>query len=92
VIFDQHQCAAYRTPKQLVRTPPPARNFAANDAALTNVAATRRLLVQASLFAALPATLLSDSAHAIDPTQTQVTLVPRGVRIGNGSRLGMLTE
>ena len=39
-----------------------------------DLAATRRGLLLAPLLAALPAALLSDPAHAIDPNQTQVTL------------------
>jgi hypothetical protein len=62
------------TAQQVGRAPAPAQDFAANDAALTNIAATRRSPMLVSLFVALPATLLSDPAHAIDPTQTQVTL------------------
>ena len=41
---------------------------------LYDLAATRRGLLLAPLLAALPAALLSDPAHAIDPNQTQVTL------------------
>jgi hypothetical protein len=51
-----------------------ARNFYAKESALTNLATTRRSLLLTSLFAALPAALLSDPAHAIDPMQTQITL------------------
>jgi hypothetical protein len=39
-----------------------------------DLAATRRGLLLAPLLAALPAALLPDPAHAIDPNQTQVTL------------------
>jgi hypothetical protein len=39
-----------------------------------DLAATRRALLFAPLLAALPAALLPDPAHAIDPAQTQVTL------------------
>ena len=39
-----------------------------------DLAATRRGLILAPLLAALPAALLADSAHAIDPAQTQITL------------------
>jgi len=41
---------------------------------LTDLAATRRGLILAPLLAALPAALLTTSARAIDPAQTQVTL------------------
>jgi hypothetical protein len=41
---------------------------------LHDLAATRRELLLAPLLAALPAALLSDPAHAVDPNQTQVTL------------------
>ena len=41
---------------------------------LKDLAATRRGLILAPLLAALPAALLADPAHAIDPAQTQVTL------------------
>jgi hypothetical protein len=37
---------------------------------LNDIAGTRRGLI----LAALPAELLTDSAHAVDPTQTQITL------------------
>jgi hypothetical protein len=60
--------------EQLEGTLAAARNFYAKEAALTNLATTRRSLLLTSLFAALPAALLSDPAHAIDPMQTQVTL------------------
>ena len=46
----------------------------ASEAELNDVAATRRGLLLAPLLAALPAALLTDSAHAVDPTQTQITL------------------
>ena len=46
----------------------------ASDAELANIAATRRGLVLAPLLAALPAALLADPTHAVDPTQTQITL------------------
>jgi hypothetical protein len=46
----------------------------ASDAELVDIAATRRGLILAPLLAALPAALLADPAHAIDYTQTQVTL------------------
>ena len=45
----------------------------ASDAELHNIAATRRSLILAPLLAALPAALLTDPAHAVDPTQTQIT-------------------
>jgi len=52
-----------------------ARTLAsASDAALDDIAATRRGLVLAPLVAALPIALVTDPAHAVDPTQTQVTL------------------
>jgi hypothetical protein len=60
--------------EQLEGTLAAAPNFYAKEAALTNLATTRRSLLLTSLFAALPAALLSDPAHAIDPMQTQVTL------------------
>jgi RNA-splicing ligase RtcB len=41
---------------------------------LNDIAGTRRGLILAPLLAALPAELLTDSAHAVDPTQTQITL------------------
>jgi hypothetical protein len=44
------------------------------DRDLHDMAATRRGLLLAPLLAALPATFFSDSAHAIDPNETQVTL------------------
>ena len=47
---------------------------AATDGDLKELAATRRGLILAPLLAALPAMLLADPAHAIDPAQTQVTL------------------
>ncbi len=47
----------------------------ARSAALTpNLAASRRGLLLAPLLAALPASLLSGAAQAIDPSETQVTL------------------
>ena len=46
----------------------------APDAEASDIAATRRTLMLAPLLAALPAALLSEPAHAVDPTQTQVTL------------------
>ena len=47
----------------------------ARSAALTqNLAASRRGLLLAPLLAALPASLLSGAAQAIDPNETQVTL------------------
>ena len=46
----------------------------ATDGDLKDLAATRRGLILAPLLAALPAALLADPAHAIDPAQTQVTL------------------
>ena len=60
---------------------PPAAKFAdlartltsASDAELHDIAATRRSLILAPLLAALPAALLTDPAHAVDPTQTQIT-------------------
>jgi len=63
-------------------TPPPAAKLedlarmltSAADADLHDIAATRRGLMLAPLLAALPAALLSDPAHAVDPSQTQVTL------------------
>jgi len=44
------------------------------DAELADIGATRRGLILAPLLAALPAALLADPAHAIDPNETQVTL------------------
>ena len=41
---------------------------------LKDFAATRRGLLLAPLLAALPAALIADPAHAIDPNETQVTL------------------
>jgi hypothetical protein len=63
-------------------TPLPARKIeslartlsSAQGRDLHDFAATRRGLLLAPLLAALPAALLSDPAHAIDPNQTQVTL------------------
>jgi hypothetical protein len=63
-------------------TPPPTAKLAhlartltsATDGDLKDLAATRRGLLFAPLLAALPAALLTDPAHAIDPAQTQVTL------------------
>jgi hypothetical protein len=46
----------------------------ATDGDLKELAATRRGLILAPLLAALPAALLADPAHAIDPAQTQVIL------------------
>ena len=46
----------------------------ATESDLKDLAATRRGLILAPLLAALPATLLTDSAHAIDLAQTQVSL------------------
>jgi len=46
----------------------------ASDAELADIATTRRGLILAPLLAALPAALLADPAHAVDPTQTQITL------------------
>jgi hypothetical protein len=52
-----------------------ARTLAsASDAEFADIAATRRGLILAPLLAALPAALLADPAHAVDPTQTQITL------------------
>jgi hypothetical protein len=60
----------------------PARKFedltraltSATDGDLKDLAATRRGLILAPLLAALPATILTDPAEAVDPAQTQVTL------------------
>jgi hypothetical protein len=60
----------------------PARKFedltrtvtSATDGDLKDLAATRRELILAPLLAALPATILTDPAKAVDPAQTQVTL------------------
>ena len=46
----------------------------APDVNLKDFAATRRVLLFAPLLAALPAALIADPAHAIDPNETQVTL------------------
>ena len=46
----------------------------AQDVNLKDFAATRRVLLLAPLLAALPAALIADPAHAIDPNETQVTL------------------
>jgi hypothetical protein len=46
----------------------------ASDAELVDIAATRRGLILAPLLAALPAALLADPAHAVDPSETQITL------------------
>ena len=46
----------------------------ASDAELADIGATRRGLILAPLLAALPAALLADPAHAVDPTETQITL------------------
>ena len=46
----------------------------ASDAELADIGATRRALILAPLLAALPAALLADPAHAVDPTETQITL------------------
>ena len=52
-----------------------ARKFtSASDAELADIATTRRGLILAPLLAALPTALLADPAHAVDPTQTQITL------------------
>ena len=47
----------------------------ATDGDLRDLAATRRGLILAPFLAALPAALLADPAHAIDPAQTQVILL-----------------
>jgi hypothetical protein len=47
---------------------------AASDGQAGDLAATRRSLMLAPLLAVLPAAFLSEPAHAVDPTQTQVTL------------------
>jgi hypothetical protein len=44
------------------------------DGNLRDFAATRRGLLLAPLLAALPAALIADPAHAIDPNETHVTL------------------
>ena len=46
----------------------------AQDIDLKDFAATRRGLLLAPLLAALPAALIADPAHAIDPNETQVIL------------------
>ena len=46
----------------------------APDVELKDFAATRRGLLLAPLLAALPAALIADPAHAIDPNETQVML------------------
>jgi hypothetical protein len=46
----------------------------ATDGELKDLAVTRRGLFLGPLLAALPAILLAEPAHAIDPAQTQVTL------------------
>jgi hypothetical protein len=46
----------------------------ASDAELANVCATRRRLVLGSFLAALPAAVLAGAAHAVDATETQITL------------------
>ena len=46
----------------------------AADVDLKDFAATRRGLLLAPLLAVLPAALIADPAHAIDPNETQVTL------------------
>ena len=63
-------------------TPPPTAKIedlartltSATDGDLKDLTATRRGLLLAPFLAALPAALLTDPAHAIDPAQTQVTL------------------
>jgi hypothetical protein len=55
--------------EDLARTLTPA-----HDIDLKDFAATRRGLLLAPLLAALPAALIADPAHAIDPNETQVTL------------------
>jgi hypothetical protein len=55
--------------EDLARTLTHAQNLDLKD-----FAATRRGLLLAPLLAALPAALLTDPAHAVDPAQTQVTL------------------
>jgi hypothetical protein len=55
--------------EDLARTLTPAQ-----DIDLKDFAATRRGLLLAPLLAALPAALIADPAHAIDPNETQVTL------------------
>ena len=47
---------------------------AATGRDLSDIAATRRGLLLAPLLAALPAALVADPAHAIDPNETQVQL------------------
>jgi hypothetical protein len=44
------------------------------DAELADIGATRRALILAPLLEALPAALLADPAHAVDPTEAQITL------------------
>ena len=52
-----------------------ARTLAsASDAEIESISATRRGLMLAPLLAAFPAVFLADPAHAVDPTQTQITL------------------
>jgi hypothetical protein len=46
----------------------------APDGEIEDISATRRGLMLAPLLAALPAAFLTDPAHAVDPTQTQITL------------------
>ncbi|MGA8654074.1 MAG: cupin domain-containing protein [Xanthobacteraceae bacterium] len=51
-----------------------AQNLDLKGADLHDLAATRRGLMLAPLLAALPAALLAGPAHAVDPSETQVTL------------------
>jgi hypothetical protein len=55
--------------EDLAHTLTPAQDVDSKD-----FAATRRGLLLAPLLAALPAALIADPAHAIDPNETQVTL------------------
>ena len=60
--------------EHLTRTLTAATDRDLQDSNLQDLAATRRSLLLAPLLAALPAALLADPAHAIDPAQTQVQL------------------
>ena len=48
--------------------------ISATDGNIRGFATTRRELILAPLLSALPAAVVADPAHAIDPAQTQVTL------------------
>jgi hypothetical protein len=60
--------------EDLARALTSAQNPDVKGADQPDLASTRRGLLLAPLLAALPAALLADPAHAVDPNETQVTL------------------